>query len=167
MNSVEGLGIPLLVDAEGIHVGLSGFGPWYAREYTAMVRLAFLLVDSPEVAEEVVQEAFAAVWERFDRLDNPGAYLRRCVVNGAREVQRKRGVARRHPAAPPAPAGLGADHLLAVVQRLPYRPRAVVVLRFYAGMNTAEIANALAIPLGTVKSTMHRALRQLREELGE
>ncbi len=168
---MEGPGFPLVAEVEGGPAAptwpLGGFNQWYVSEYTAMVRLAFLLVGSPEMAEEVAQEAFAAVLERFDHLDNPGGYLRRCVVNGGREVQRKRDVARRHPSPEPGPAALGADHVIEVVRGLPYRQRAVVVLRFYSGMNLSEISDALALPLGTVKSPMHRAVRHLREELGE
>lgn len=143
------------------------FSDWYRSQYTSVVRLAFLLVDSAEIAEEVAQDAFAAVFERFHSLDNPDAYLRRCVVSAGREVQRKRHIARRHPPVDGIWAGLGADHVIEVVRRLPYRQRAVVVLRFYAGMSQAEISETLAVPLGTVKSTTWRALGRLRRELGE
>lgn len=144
-----------------------GFAEWYRQQYTGVVRLAFLLVDSIDIAEEVAQDAFAAVFERFSALDNPDAYLRRCVVNGGREVQRKRRVARRYPPREGQSASLAADHVIEIVRRLPYRQRAVIVLRFYGGMNLAEIAETMAVPVGTIKSTMHRAVARLREELSE
>ena len=61
-----------------------GFDALYHAEYAAMVRLARRLVDSTERAEEIVQDAFAKVYDRWHRLDEPGGYLRTAVVNGAR-----------------------------------------------------------------------------------
>ena len=56
----------------------------FEREQMPMLRLATLLVGSAEVGEEIVQDAFASVVERWGSLDNPGGYLRTCVVNGSR-----------------------------------------------------------------------------------
>jgi len=66
-----------------------GFEQLYADEYEPMLRIAYLLVDSNEAAEEAVHDAFAKVYERWDRLANPGGYLRTCVVNRCRDVQRR------------------------------------------------------------------------------
>ncbi|MEZ5259288.1 MAG: sigma factor [Ilumatobacteraceae bacterium] len=57
------------------------FEELYAEQYPSMLRLAHALVDTREQAEEVVQDSFAAIYERFDRLDHPAAYLRTTVVN--------------------------------------------------------------------------------------
>ncbi|MDE0216014.1 MAG: SigE family RNA polymerase sigma factor, partial [bacterium] len=76
-------------------VELTTFDDLYRREYEPMVRLARGLVDTMELAEEVVQDAFAKVLDRWGRLDRPGAYLRTAVVNGARSELRKREVRRR------------------------------------------------------------------------
>jgi RNA polymerase sigma-70 factor (sigma-E family) len=137
----------------------------YLRDYEAMVRLAVLLVDSRQVAEEVVQDAFAAVLIRYASLSNPDGYLRRCVINGAREVQRRRRVARLHLPEPVADATLPVDHVLDAVARLPYRQRAAIVLRYYSDLSEAEIASTMGIPPGSVKSALHRGLRRLRTEL--
>src|SRR6478609_8019608 len=83
----------------------------YRRQYESMVRLAYVLVDTQGEAEEVVQDAFAALLPRFVRVDHPEAYLRRCVLNGAREVLRRRRVARRQPAAAPEDAALSYNHV--------------------------------------------------------
>ena len=142
------------------------FDALFDAERAGMVRLAFLMVGSEPLAEEIVQDAFAAVYLRWDRLDRPGAYLRRCVVNGARTSVRRRAVERRHlrvvaEEGAPSPA----RELLDALGALAIDRRAVVVLRFYAGMTQEEIADALGIRLGTVKSRLHRGLAELREAL--
>jgi DNA-directed RNA polymerase specialized sigma24 family protein len=66
-----------------ISVGeLVTFEELYARQYLPMVRLAYTLVDTQQRAEEVVQDAFAAMYERYDRVERPEAYLRVTVLNG-------------------------------------------------------------------------------------
>src|SRR5438309_9424618 len=69
----------------------------YADQWHAMVRLAVLLIDDRSAAEDVVQDAFVAVYRKPPRDEAAAvAYLRTTVLNGARGVLRKRGVARRH-----------------------------------------------------------------------
>ncbi|MEA2704944.1 MAG: hypothetical protein QOD63_2889, partial [Actinomycetota bacterium] len=60
------------------------FESLYASEYRPLVRLAFVMLGGSNRAEEVVQDAFGRVYERWASLDNPGGYLRTCVVNGCR-----------------------------------------------------------------------------------
>jgi RNA polymerase sigma-70 factor (sigma-E family) len=142
-----------------------GFEALFAQQYSGLVRLAVLLVDSTALAEEVVQDSFARVYERWDRIDDPGAYLRRCVVNRANDVLRRRRLERRtHERAELAEAARD-EYLLDALGRLTPRQRAAVVLRFYDGRREAEIAAILGMKLGTVKSTLHRALVQLRTEI--
>jgi RNA polymerase sigma-70 factor (sigma-E family) len=137
----------------------------FDREYVPMVRLATLLLGNEAEAEEVVQDAFAVVHERWDRLTRPGGYLRSCVVNRSGDVLRRRQVVRKlgRRATPPETVELEADHLLDAVATLPPRRRAAVVLRYYEGRTEAEIAEILGVRPGTVKSLLHRALAQLRE----
>ena len=73
----------------------AAFDALFVRERTAMVRVAYLLVGSEPLAEEIVQEAFASVYARWDRIDNHGGFLRQCVVNGARSALRRRSLERR------------------------------------------------------------------------
>ena len=138
------------------------FDALYVAEYGPMVRLAFLLVGAG-AAEEVVQDAFARVFERWATLDRPGAYLRTCVVNGCRQLARRRRLQWRHPYPAPAAAELGADDLLQALDGLPPTRRAAIVLRYYGDLSEAEIAETLGVRPGTVKSMVHRGLRQLRE----
>ena len=74
----------------------------YIRLYPRLVRLAFLLVDTTDHAEEAVQDAFARAYPKWGRIQNHDAYMRTAVVNTCRRVQRHRRVARRNPQ-PPGP----------------------------------------------------------------
>ena len=143
---------------------LATFDDIYRAEYEPMVRLAWGLVDAREVAEEVVQDAFAKVFDRWSRLDSPGAYLRTSVVNGSRSELRKREVRRRiglRPFIPPQPEDQ--DYLLDALNQLSPRQKTVLVLKFYADMTEKEIAQAMGVRPGTVKSATSRGLAELRK----
>jgi RNA polymerase sigma-70 factor (sigma-E family) len=149
---------------EGEPVRADDFDAVFTRERVPMVRLAYLMLRDEAHAEEVVQDAFVSVFERWDRLDNAGAYLRRCVVNGC--LSRMRRARRRIP----EPVGrteaeLATDHTLDAVRRLSPQRQTMVVLRYYADMTQDEIADTLRLPVGTVKSGLHRALGELKEAL--
>jgi RNA polymerase sigma-70 factor (sigma-E family) len=141
-----------------------GFTTLYADRYLPMVRLATLLVDRVEVAEEIVQDAYAVLYRRWDRIENPQAYLRLEVVNRSRDALRRRRVARRltfrstevrdHP-----------DEMADAIARLPERQRTAVVLRFYEDLAIEQIAEAMGTRPGTVKSWLHRAMARLRGEI--
>jgi RNA polymerase sigma-70 factor (sigma-E family) len=155
--------------AEPAHTSAEAYTPrtfesLYADEVDAMARVAFLMVGSVEQAEELVHDAFARLFERWDRVDNPGGYLRTCVVNGCKDRLRRRSVERRHPVSP-APSDPETEHLADVLATLPYRQRAAVVLRFYEDRSESDIADLLGCRPGTVKSLLHRGLARLREEL--
>jgi RNA polymerase sigma-70 factor (sigma-E family) len=149
-----------------ISIGESvSFEELYVAQYASMVRLAHALVDTRPRAEEVVQDAFAAVYERYHRIDNPEAYLRVAVLNGCRRVLRRRMVRRQHPVPPIEDAELGASHVIDAIRRLPHRQRSMIVLRYDLQLTDVEIADTLGVPVGTVKSTLFRALTALRQEL--
>lgn len=140
----------------------------YRRAYPILVRVAYLLVDTREQAEEVVQDAFAAAFPRWHRLEQPEAYLRTSVVNGCRRVHRRRRLAsawRLDPSGIDGFADDPLDHVADLVRRLPSPQREAIVLRYYLQATDPEIAAALGIAVGTVKSTLHRARARLREEL--
>ncbi len=142
------------------------FESLYASEYRPLVRVAFVMLGGSNRAEEVVQDAFGRVYERWSSLDNPGGYLRTCVVNGCRDVLRRQRLAVwKRPDPSPVFVELGFDHLADALTRLSPRQRAAVVLRYYADLPEAEIAEALGVRPGTVKSLLHRGLAQLREEI--
>jgi RNA polymerase sigma-70 factor (sigma-E family) len=152
----------------------------FASHYRPLVRLAALLLRDTGVAEEVTQDAFIGLHQRWGRLrdhEQAAAYLRRSVVNGARSVLRRRVVAdrflhRQAPAAsaPPADAALlaGQAHVevLAAVRALPTRQREALVLRYYGEPSEAEVAAAMGVSQGAVKSHTSRGLAALRRAMG-
>ncbi|MFF3576831.1 sigma-70 family RNA polymerase sigma factor [Streptomyces mirabilis] len=155
-----------------------GFSKLYHHRRLALVRLALLLVDDLPTAEDVVQDAFAALLRRHGRrlaeLDDPEAYLRTSVVNAARSVLRRRRTARayiperaRH--APSADKSvLLAETHQEVITRCSVSPvgqREVLVLRYWSDLTEARIADTLRVSRGTVKSTASRALDALGRQL--
>lgn len=161
------------------HIALRpGDGPTLSDLYYAhrlsLVRLAILLVDDMQSAEDVVQDSFTGLWRRYGDqligLDNPLAYLRTAVVNNARSVLRRRKTARGYtpPHIPDAASAesvamLSQEHreVLDAVNKLPNRQREVLVLRYWSDLSEADIAESLGISRGTVKSTASRGLDAL------
>ncbi len=156
--------------------------PWLVALYRAhhrdLVRLATLLVDDQGSAEEAVQDAYVSLARRGPSgVDDPEAYLRTAVLNNARSALRKRRVRRRHLRSVERDrAAPGADHavlldddarrVLAALDQLSERQREVLVLRYWADLSEAEIAAALGISAGSVKTHAHRgtaALAQIQE----
>lgn len=140
----------------------------YDAERDAMVRLAHLLTGSLAAAEDVVQDAFVKLHDGLDDVRQPGAYLRRTVVNLCHSHHRRAGVERRwHDRQPPPDIVLppDVDDTWRAVRDLPRRQREVLVLRFYLDMKVDDIAAALDVPPGTVKSTIHRGLAALAERV--
>lgn len=146
----------------------------YSAHYRSLVRLAALLVRDFGTAEEVVQDAFVAMhggWHRLRDNDKALAYLRQAVVNRSRSVLRHRQVVDRN-APKPAPDMPSAEHgaialfersaVIAALRSLPARQREALVLRFYADMPEAQIAEAMRISRGAVKSHTARAMQALR-----
>ncbi|MEO5663999.1 MAG: SigE family RNA polymerase sigma factor [Nocardioides sp.] len=155
----------------------------YAAHWRQLVRLGVLLVRDVGTAEEVAQDAFVAMHGRWGKLrdnDKALAYLRQAVVNRSRSVLRHRVVVDRHvraeaarsePTAPDADTGmLDAARRSAVLDalgQLPDRQREVLVLRHYLNLSEAEIAEALGIARGSVKSHASRGSAALRDLLGD
>jgi RNA polymerase sigma factor (sigma-70 family) len=146
-----------------------GFDDLYRAEYPGMVRLAYVLTGYGDVAEDVVQDAFALLNSKFETLENPGGYLQVTVVNLCRNRQRRRRQDRRLDSRLQRPqlSSLGASEMADVLLRLPYRQRAVLVLRYWGGWSEAEIASALECRPGTVKTLASRGLERLRKEVAE
>lgn len=147
-------------------VGPTTLESLYRSHHVAMVRLAYLLTGSQEVAEELTHEAFLEVRGRLDAIREPPAYLRRVLVNLTRQHHRRAEVERRRAPAAPGPVDEHeVDETWDLVQALPERQRAAVVLRFYGDLTVPQVARALDCPLGTAKSLIHRGLASLEEAL--
>lgn len=147
----------------------AGFEQLYLDRYGPLVKLAYVLTSSREVAEDVVQDCFVRLQGHYDRLDSPERYVRQMVVNACRSHFRRAGRERdRRPllyvvddGSGPSPAGELHDLLAA----LPYRQRAAIVLRYYSDLSEAEIGDVLGCRPGTVGSLIHRGLRRMRTAL--
>jgi RNA polymerase sigma factor (sigma-70 family) len=150
------------------HVGPISFTKFYQVEYPGCARLAWLLSHGSIDSEDIVQDAFAAVFHRFDSLDNPAAYLRVTVVNGCRQHHRRlqRELARgRRAAAEWTRADSSELEILSIAAHLPYNQRAVLALRYWADMPDVEIASLLGIRPTTVRTRLHRATMTIRKGL--
>jgi RNA polymerase sigma-70 factor (sigma-E family) len=144
------------------------FDALYRASSTHMVRLAWLLVGSRSVAEEVVQDAFLALHQRWCTIDNHGGYLRRAVVNGSLRSRRRSARELRSLALlgePPPTGDAQVDSMWDAIQTLRPERRAVVVLRYWADLPHGEIAEILDCPVATVRTRLHRALAELRKEI--
>jgi RNA polymerase sigma-70 factor (sigma-E family) len=148
----------------------------YAAHYSRLVRLAVLLLRDQGLAEDVVQDSFVAVHQKWRRIDQGSApaYLARTVVNRSRSALRHRTVVARH-RPEPLPDAAGADMSVLASERrsavidaladLPTRQREVLVMRYYLDYSEKEIANALGISQGAVKSHASRGAAALRTTL--
>jgi RNA polymerase sigma-70 factor (sigma-E family) len=145
-----------------------GFEDYVAARFPALRRLAFLLTGDWTEAEDLVQDALVRCERRWRAIeaDDPHAYVRRAVVNGASNWRRRRRLE-----LPLSEQPAMGDHssstdarltLLAALRRLPVDQRQVLVLRFFEQLSEGETAQALGIPRGTVKSRTSRGLDALR-----
>lgn len=145
---------------------------------TAMLRFAVMLTGDPHVAQDVVQETMVRVqlnWRRVSGADSPERYARRMLVNQYLDWRRGswfrrvllRGEMPEPPARPRDHADENADRdqVWSWLERLPRRQRAALVLRYYEDLPDAEIAEVLGCAVGTVRSSISRALATLRTEL--
>jgi RNA polymerase sigma-70 factor (sigma-E family) len=151
----------------------------YSLHYRALVRLAALLVRDTPTAEEVVQDAFVAMheaWQRLRDAEKALAYLRQAVVNRSKSVLRHRTVVDKNlqKAAPDMPSAehgalvlLERHAVVAALRDLPDRQREAIVLRYYADLSEAEIAATMGISRGAVKSHTARGMIALRSALGQ
>ncbi len=148
------------------------------REYVvargpALLRAAYQLTGHPSDAEDLLQAALFKTYLAWDRVQDRAAldaYVRRAMVNINISWWRRRKLQEYPSDEIPEPVLTGGHaHLPEQVEqaldRLPTRMRAAVVLRYYEDMTEPEIAKALGISVGTVKSTVSRAMARLRGDL--
>jgi RNA polymerase sigma-70 factor (sigma-E family) len=152
-----------------------GFQEFYAAQYGRLHRLGYWLTGDWGQAEELAQEALVGTWWRWPlvrRLDRPGDYARKVLVNRHRSLRRRALVEARYAARVRTEAVVPFDGhedaavLVAALRRLTPRQRAVVVLRFGEDLPVTEVARLLGTSVSAVKSTSNRALARLRSQLG-
>jgi len=149
----------------------------YATHYRSLVRLAVLLVRDIATAEEIVQDSFIAMhgaWRRLRDDEKALSYLRQSVVNRSRSVLRHRIVVDKNapkpsPDMPSAEQGaislLERSAVIAALRTLPPKQREALVLKYYANLSEAQIAAAMGISRGAVKSHTARGVTALRAAL--
>ena len=154
-------------------------GELYRAHHRSLVRLAALLILDAAIAEDVVQDAFVAMhgaWPRLRDTAKALSYLRQAVVSRSRSLPGHHTVAAQH--APDAPsdapsaghagaAALERSAVLAALGGLPARQREALVLRYYANLSEADIAKAMGISRGAVKSHASRGMSVLQTVLEE
>ena len=134
--------------------------------HDAMLRRAYLLTGNRDAAADLVQDAMVrccVAWRRRPP-DNPEAYVLKVMVNAQISRWHRRRAVEAPMAELPDRAGPEAtrDEMWTVLQRVAPRQRAVLVLRYYEGLTEGEIADVLAISVGTVRSQNAKGLARLR-----
>jgi RNA polymerase sigma-70 factor (sigma-E family) len=149
----------------------------FAEHYRTLVGLAAFLVRDTATAEEVVQDSFVAMhcgWSRLRDSDKALPYLRRSVVNRSRSVLRHRMVVDKNAPKPPPDMPSAEQGAITQMERsavvdalraLPLRQREALVLRYYADLSEGQIAAAMGITTGAVKSHTARGMSALRNAL--
>ncbi|MEY2471197.1 MAG: hypothetical protein QOK28_526 [Actinomycetota bacterium] len=149
---------------------------WVAEHQATLYRAACLILRDPAAAEEVAQEAFVRAYRAGAHVEDGDArrWLRRVAVNLALNRLRSRTREERalgrvgfrpDDGEDPADAVVGRLDTNAALARLPERLRLPVILRYYVDLSEREIASALELRVGTVKSRLHEARRLLAEDL--
>ena len=155
-------------------MGEQGYEDFFSVHHPTVHRALVLAGCSPAVAADVAQEAFVRAYERWRRvsvMERPQAWVFRVAFNHRRRTAGRD--ARPVPAAlvaarPDGGAEVDDDlDLRDALARLPDRQRAAVVLRYYADLPLADVAEVMGVATGTVKSTLHAALASLRIDLEE
>lgn len=146
-----------------------------------LIRIAAVMLGSRAAAEDAVQDAFCGLFRKWHQLADPRnalPYVRSAVMNRCRsELRRQARLERRadhnhrplDTESPEQAAILGEEHrdVLAALRRLPDRQREALILRYFMDLPEPEIATAMGISQGTVKSTTSRALAALARRLKE
>ena len=151
------------------------FEQFVVAQGPSLLRLAFVLTGDRHLAEDLTQTALADAyrhWRKVAAAWDQEAYARRMLVNAHLSWRRRRWTTERPTELADAPGGLAADHGDAVAARqqmrallagLAPRARTVLVLRYYADLDDAAIAEAMGVRPSSVRATASRALASLRE----
>ena len=154
---------------------LLSFDEYYSTEYPGLVAVATALVGSLDSAEDLVQDTMVKSlvrWRTVQRLERPGGWAHRVLLNACTSWWRRRRTEANHLArlrrAEPSVAGPSPDAVVfwGAVRRLPERHRMVMVLHYAGDRSVAEVASILSVPEGTVRSDLTRARAALAVQLG-
>jgi RNA polymerase sigma-70 factor, ECF subfamily len=149
------------------------FENFYRRERAGILRAVAYALNDPDLAAECIDEAMVRAYERWDDLDggpNPAGWVFRVAVNVGNNRFRRRRLER---SKPPPGEGTVPDVVVPdpalhrALAALPVDQRTVVVMRFHLDWTMEQMAEALDVAVGTVKSRLHRGLRRLESMLEE
>ena len=158
----------MVISERQTDVGSStSFDDFYAARWPHAFRLAALMTHDAEAGADIAQEVFANMSRRWATIERPDAYLQRALTNASSNWRRNERTAARklHLLVSDGVDEVGTEGLADAVARLPFRQRAVIVLRYYGDVSEADIARALDCRPGTVKSLTSRALAALSKEV--
>jgi len=158
-----------------------GFEAFYVEHHRRVVGLGYALTGSWSTAEEVAQEAFLRTYQRWETVsgyERPDVWVRTVAANLARSRWRRLGTELRaltrlagsresQPDGAPELLPAETEAFWRAVRSLPRRQAQVVVLHYLEDLPVADVAAAIGAAEGTVKSTLHRARRQLARQLDE
>lgn len=156
---------------DGLSVsGSERFEDFYVSTASRVRRTLSVILGSAELAGEATDEAMARAferWTRISRMENPAGWVYRVGLNWAKRQMRRRSYDVPPGARPIATEDLPIPdpQLWDALDRLTTDHRTVLVLRYAEDWSVNQIADALNVATGTVKSRLHRALNELREEL--
>jgi RNA polymerase sigma factor (sigma-70 family) len=147
------------------------FEAFFESESSRLFRAARLLTGSHEEAEELCQEAFFKVWQRWDRvgtMDNPAGYLYRTALNDYRKWHRRALLKARQVLRPTSPEDPqltieARDTFARWLGRLTPRQRSAVVLTAWLGFSTEHAADAMQVKPGTIHVLLSQARSSLKE----
>jgi RNA polymerase sigma factor (sigma-70 family) len=168
-----------LTQADEVGAGLD-FEEFFRREYTPLLRALYLLTGSPADAEDIAQEAFVRVYERWARvrsMESPVGYVYRTALNLHRNRVRSLMVHARNILGRPGersilsagdPAGRVEDRteIMCTLQSMPRGYREVLVLVHWLGLDATEAAAVLGIAPVSVRTQLHRARAAFRSRFG-
>lgn len=147
------------------------FEEYVVARWPRLVRSAVLMGADPHAAEDLAQTALSKcyfAWARVCRAQDPDAYVHRVLVNTLKDSRRRRSWGERPAEVLPDPGVTDGsderardDALRAALRRLPLPQREALVLRYYADLTEAQVASALGVAVGTVKSRVSRGMAVL------
>ena len=152
--------------------GLEGFRDFVDNRSSALLKTAVLLCGGDRHAgEDLLQNALVKAAGRWQRIDEPEAYVRRILYRQQVSRWRLKWRRREVSVAEPPEGGAGVDAAAAAelrlvmreaLSRLTARQRTVLVLRYFEDLPEGDVARLLGCSVGTVRSTTHRSLARLR-----
>jgi RNA polymerase sigma-70 factor (sigma-E family) len=149
------------------------FEELFHAQYERLLRAMYLATGDRHEAEDLAQDAFVRVYERWERvraLEDPVGYLYRVALNARRSRLRRLAIAARKAVRPDPPpdheeAAGARDVVRRALGELPAGQRDAVVLIEWLGLTDRQAAGILGVSAGAVRTRLHRARSALRESL--